>query len=91
MDTGARRRSRRATPSKARSSPSDSTLKVRTPFLSPSTISSSVFPTPENTILSAGTPAAKARSSSPPETMSAPAPRRARAEMTARFEFAFIA
>ena len=37
-------------------------------------ISSSVLPTPENTMRSGGKPARSARRSSPPETMSAPAP-----------------
>ena len=44
------------------------------PCSSPSAISASVLPTPANTMRSAGKPARRAASSSPPETMSAPAP-----------------
>ena len=42
-------------------------------------------------ILSAGTPAARARLSSPPETTSAPAPSFASVAITAWLEFAFMA
>ena len=45
--------------------------------------SRAVLPTPENMILSAGMPAARARSNSPSETTSAPAPSRARVAITA--------
>ena len=44
------------------------------PCSSPRAISASVFPTPAKTMRSAGNPARRAASSSPPETMSAPAP-----------------
>ncbi len=67
-----------ATSDSVSSSGSDSTLKQRMPSSSPSAISSRVLPTPEKMILSPGTPAARARLSSPSETTSMPAPRRAR-------------
>ena len=47
------------------------------PSSTASASSASVLPTPENMILSGGMPAARARLSSPAETTSAPAPRRA--------------
>ena len=47
-----------------------------------------VLPTPENTILSAGMPAASALASSPPDTTSAPAPSFARVFSTARLPLA---
>ena len=50
-----------------------------------------VLPTPENMILSGGTPAASARLSSPSDTTSAPAPSLASVAITAWLEFAFIA
>ena len=53
--------------------------------------SCAVLPTPENMILSAGTPAARARNSSPSETTSAPAPSLASVAITAWLEFAFMA
>ena len=56
-----------------------------------SAISSAVLPTPENMILSAGMPAARARFNSPPDTTSAPAPSLAKVRITAWLEFAFIA
>lgn len=61
------------------------------PALSAASISARVLPTPENTILPGSTPAASARCSSPPETMSIPAPWEARVRRTAWFEFAFMA
>ena len=61
------------------------------PASSAAAISASVLPTPENTILSAGMPAASARRSSPPDTTSAPAPRSASVASTAWLELAFIA
>ena len=45
----------------------------------------------ENTILSAGIPARSARTSSPPETMSAPAPRRASSRKSASAPLALTA
>ena len=59
-----------------------STLNCRIPASSPAAISSSVLPTPENTIFSGSMPAAKARCNSPKETISAPAPRRASVAIT---------
>ena len=53
--------------------------------------SRAVLPTPENMILSGATPAASARSNSPSETTSAPAPSRASVAITAWLEFAFMA
>ena len=70
---------------------SDSTLICRTPASSAARISSALLPTPEKTIRSAGTPAASAVASSPPETTSAPAPRRANVAMTAMLPFALTA
>ena len=54
-------------------------------------ISAPLLPTPENTVLAGAPPAASTRSSSPRETMSKPAPRRARTLSTPRLELAFIA
>ena len=65
------------------SSGSDSTLMQRMPASIAAASSSAVLPTPENMIFSAGTPAASARFSSPPETTSAPAPSRASVAITA--------
>ncbi len=53
--------------------------------------SGSVFPTPAKTTFFGSKPALIARYSSPPETMSAPAPKEANALKTARFPFAFTA
>ena len=80
-----------ATSESASSSGSDSTLKQRMSSSSASAISARVLPTPEKMILFAGTPAARARRSSPSETTSIPAPRRARVVSTAWLELAFIA
>ena len=80
-----------ATSERASSSGSDSTLKQRMPSSIPSAISARVLPTPEKMILSAGTPAARARRSSPSETTSMPAPSRASVVSTAWLELAFIA
>ena len=55
-----------------------SALNSPMPRSTPSAISASLLPTPEKTIRSAGNPARSAARSSPPETMSAPAPRPAR-------------
>ena len=51
-------------------------------------ISSSVFPTPEKTILAGSPPAIRTLVSSPPETISKPDPSLARSESIERFEFA---
>ena len=75
----AARRSRRA----VRAPASDSTLTQRMPCSTASASSRSVLPTPENMIFCAGTPAARARNSSPSETTSAPAPSRASVAITA--------
>ncbi|GJE55578.1 hypothetical protein EKPJFOCH_2072 [Methylobacterium thuringiense] len=91
IETGASRPTDTATSDNASSSGSLSTLKQKMPARKAAAISSRVLPTPENTILSAGTPAANARRSSPSETMSMPAPSRARVASTAWFEFAFTA
>ena len=56
------------------SSGSDSTLMQRMPSSTASASSRAVLPRPENMILSAGTPASRARISSPSDTTSAPAP-----------------
>ncbi len=54
-------------------------------------MSSRDFATPENTMRRGSPPAISTRPSSPPETMSKPAPLRASRFSTARFEFAFTA
>ena len=90
-DTGARFPASAAMRSMRSSSPPDSTLKQRIPAASAWRISASDLPTPENTTLPGSAPAATTRASSPPETMSNPAPRRANTSSTARLEFAFIA
>ena len=61
------------------------------PASSAMAISSRLLATPANTIRSGGTPAASARCSSPPETISAPAPASARVLITARLLFALTA
>ena len=91
IDTAARWPMRLATSDSSSSSGSDSTLKQAMPSRSASAISRAVLPTPENTILRAGTPAASARRSSPSETTSMPAPSSAMVRMTAWLEFAFMA
>jgi hypothetical protein len=58
---------------------------------SASASSAAVLPMPENMILSGGTPAARARLSSPPDTTSAPAPSRASVAITAWLELALTA
>ena len=73
------------------SSLGDSTLNSRISAFSASRISSRDFPTPAKMIFWGGTPARTARYSSPPDTMSAPAPARASVASTPRFAFAFIA
>ncbi len=63
-----------ATRDSASSSGSDSTLKQKIFSSSPRFISASVLPTPEKMMRSPGTPAARARLSSPSLTTSMPAP-----------------
>ena len=69
----------------------DSALKARILAATPAAISSSVLPTPEKTIRSAGIPHSGAARSSPPETTSAPDPSLARRPSRARLELAFVA
>ena len=69
-------------------SASDSTLNCRIPPIRTSLISVLLFPTPEKTISSPGTPAALARKYSPRETTSIPAPRPANNFKIATLEFA---
>ena len=90
-DTGATLPIAAATSLSRSSSGSLSRLKHLMPSSSPRRISATVLPTPENTILRAGMPAAMARSSSPPDTTSAPAPSPATTFSTAWLELAFIA
>jgi len=66
-------------------------LICQTPALSVEAISAAVLPTPENTMRPAGTPPATARLNSPPDTTSAPAPRRARVRMTPMLPLALTA
>jgi hypothetical protein len=80
----------RATSESASISGSLSTLKQRMPASRAALISSRVLPTPEKTMRSPSTPAARARRSSPPETMSMPAPMPARVFTTAWLELPFI-
>ena len=63
----------------------------RMPSSTASASSRAVLPSPENMILSAGTPASRARISSPSDTTSAPAPSLASVAITAWLEFAFMA
>jgi hypothetical protein len=77
--------------SRVSSSEADSTLKSRMRSPRPAISSSSVLPTPAKTTFLGSKPARIARYSSPPETMSAPAPKEANARITARFPFAFAA
>ena len=80
-----------ATCDSASSSGSDSTLNWRTPSASACAISWRVLPTPEKTMRAPGTPAARARASSPPETTSIPAPSRASVLSTATLPKALTA
>jgi len=75
----------------ASTSGSLSALNWPMPAANAASISSSVLPTPENTIRSGCIPAARARASSPPDTMSAPSPLRAASAMTPSAEFALMA
>ena len=75
-----------ATSDSARSSGSDSTLIWRMPPSMATRISACVLPTPEKTIRSPGTPAARARAYSPAETTSIPAPRSPSTFSTATLE-----
>ena len=68
-----------------------STLKHLMPAASAATISASDLPTPEKITRSALPPAASTRASSPPETMSKPAPWRASTSRIASVELAFTA
>ncbi|MMZ68879.1 hypothetical protein D1872_316250 [compost metagenome] len=54
-------------------------------------ISASVLPKPEKTTLDASPPAFKTRASSPPDTISKPAPSFANTLRTAKFELDFTA
>ena len=75
----------------ASNSGSDSTLKQKMFSSSARFISASVLPTPEKMMRSPGTPAARARLSSPSLTTSMPAPSFASVVSTAWLELAFIA
>ena len=75
----------------ASSSARDSALKRAMPACKAIAISASDLPTPENTMRSAWIPARKARCSSPPDTMSAPAPSSANRRSTAPLPLAFTA
>ena len=68
-----------------------STLNCRIPPPNAISISARVFPTPEKTISSPGTPALRALAYSPPDTTSMPAPASARSVNIAWLEAAFIA
>jgi hypothetical protein len=81
----------RASASRRSSSGSLSTLKQRMPAARALRISASDLPTPEKITRSAAPPAASTRASSPPDTMSKPAPSRRSTSSTARVEFALIA
>ena len=75
----------------AASSAVDSRCTWPMPASTAAVSSSSVLPTPLNTMRSGSNPAASARASSPPDTMSAPAPRSRRIRSTARFALALTA
>jgi hypothetical protein len=66
-------------------------LKQKMPTSSASFISAAVLPTPEKTTFFGSAPAASTRCNSPPETMSNPAPRRAKMFRMARLELALTA
>ncbi|MEY3191991.1 MAG: hypothetical protein RL305_590 [Pseudomonadota bacterium] len=70
-------------------SASDSALIKRISFLIAKSISSSVLPTPENTIFFGEMPAFKAIFNSPIETTSAPEPSFFNSEISFKFEFDF--
>ncbi len=72
----------------ASSSASLSTLNINTPASSPAAISSSVLPTPANTVWPAFPPATPTRNNSPPDTTSNPLPCSAMTRRIDRFEFA---
>src|SRR3546814_16241444 len=72
------------------SSDLDSTLKHLTPASSAARISHACLPTPENTTLAGSAPIARTRASSPPETISKPAPRFLNSFRTAWLAFAFL-
>ncbi len=82
--TGAVLPRRTARAFRASNSGRDSTLIWRMPETRAKASSRSVLPTPEKTILSGGTPARRARRSSPSLTTSAPQPRAARVLIPAR-------
>ena len=73
------------------SSASDSQLKLWMPLASAYSTSAAVLPTPEKTTLPGSPPAWSTRNSSPPETMSKPAPALASSASTASDELAFTA
>ena len=68
-----------------------STLKYAIPASSPTLISQSLFPTPANTILSAGNPASRQALISPPLTQSAPNPAAQMMRSSLRLALAFTA
>ena len=82
---------RAANASTSASSDSDSQLKLWMPLASAYSTSSAVLPTPENTTFPGSPPACSTRYSSPPETISNPAPAFASSASTASDEFAFTA
>ena len=71
------------------SSSCDSTLKHIMSWDKANLISSSVFPTPENTVFLGSPPASITRDSSPPETISKPEPNLDNRDKIDRFELAF--
>ena len=71
------------------SSSSDSTLKHKILLDIASLISSSVFPTPENTIFDGSPPISNTLCNSPPDTISNPEPSLANIDKILRLEFAF--
>ncbi len=90
-DTGATRPRPAATVFNTSNSAADSRLKQWMPSSRARAISPGFLLTPENTIFDGAPPAATTRSSSPPETMSKPAPSLASTLSTARLELAFTA
>ena len=73
------------------SSDSDSQLKLWMPFARAYSTSAAVLPTPEKTTLEGSPPAWSTRKSSPPLTMSKPAPALASSASTASEELALTA
>ena len=89
--TGAAMSSSAAIRSMRSSSPRDSAWTAPIPAASAARSSAALLPTPENTMSAGSPPAARARASSPPETMSKPQPSVRSSCSTARLPLALTA